>query len=303
MIKNLLWSLLLVTAALSANDAKQDSLLIINMKNEPVLPNRFRTSKMPFKDEFKHVTRKGFDGLNISGSSQFSALSLEKIIETINWKNTFYVVDLRQESHGFINGDAVTWYTYRNWGNRGKTLGQIETEEDNLIKSVLTQQKINLYLITAEDKNATPLPEAVAVPTDIKNAYTEKTLARQLKVQYYRIPVTDHIKPTNFDIDRFVSFVKALPKNAWVHFHCSAGAGRTSTFMAMFDMMRNAKEITFDEIIDRQNAIGGKDLLEVNDTKPSKAWKIPYAEDRLDFLMEFYDYCKNNQDNFNTKWR
>lgn len=304
MIKKVLWSLLLMAMVLSAfvDASEQETLLIIKMKDEAILPEGFRTCKTPFSDKFKDLNRQGFEDLNISGSSQFSVKSLEKILETINWNQMFFVVDLRQECHGYINGNAVTWYTNRNWGNRDLSLRQIENKENDLIASVLKMKKINLYQITAEDKNATLMPEAIPILTDVKNAFTERKLAEHLNLQYFRIPVTDHMKPTDKDINRFVSFIKVLPKNVWIHFHCSGGIGRTTSFMAMFDMMRNAKILSFDEIIQRQIAIGGKDLADVVETKVTKAWKAPFAVERYEMLKQFYKYCRTNDDNFNTSW-
>ena len=34
-------------------------------------------------------------------------------------------------------------------------------------------------------------------------------------------------------VDYFIDFVENQPENTWLHFHCKAGAGRTTTFMIM----------------------------------------------------------------------
>ena len=39
------------------------------------------------------------------------------------------VFDLRQEDHGFINGEPVSWYATNNWANVGKTQSEIVAEE------------------------------------------------------------------------------------------------------------------------------------------------------------------------------
>ena len=39
------------------------------------------------------------------------------------------IVDLRQESHGFLNGNAISWYGTRNAANEGKIGRQIEAEQ------------------------------------------------------------------------------------------------------------------------------------------------------------------------------
>ena len=73
--------------------------------------------------------------------------------------------------------------------------------------------------------------------------------------------------------------------------HCPAGRGRTTTFLAMYDMMRNAVNVSFDDILARQAMIGGKDLTEpfaIGD------WRYEHHFERLQFLMDFYNYCLEN---------
>src|SRR5262245_9771334 len=56
--------------------------------------------------------------LRCSGSAQPSAAAFLEIRCRLAHVRTddLYVVDLRQESHGFVNGAAVSWYAAHNWG-------------------------------------------------------------------------------------------------------------------------------------------------------------------------------------------
>src|SRR5258708_7019779 len=107
-------------------DRQADNLLLIlNMDNQKVLPRNFRMTRM--SDELYNATQQGslstvglFE-LNASASGQFSQQGLEKILELIP-SNHILLLDLREESHGFINGIAVSWYSEKDWGNRGKNL-------------------------------------------------------------------------------------------------------------------------------------------------------------------------------------
>ena len=67
----------------------------------------------------------------------------------------------------------------------------------------------------------------------------------------------------------------------------------------MYDMMRNARNVSLDDIVHRQWLLGGIDLLEVNTKVP---WKKEYAEKRADFIRKFYRYSKENKDGFKTTW-
>ncbi len=113
-------------------------------------------------------------------------------------------------------------------------------------------------------------------------------------MNYLRITVTDHEKPLDDQVDLFVETVRNLSQGTWLHFHCRGGAGRTTTFMAMYDMMKNSKNVSFNDIMKRQNLIGGSDLLSGEDEDGT--------QDRLDFMNMFYNYCKENQNGFQTSW-
>ncbi|HLB58232.1 MAG TPA: hypothetical protein VJL60_05410, partial [Gammaproteobacteria bacterium] len=133
----------------------------------------------------------------------------------------------------------------------------------------------------------------------VQNVKSEQQLTSEYHVSYKRFYVEDFHRPDDLDTDRFVSLAKNTPANTWLYFHCRAGRGRTTTFMAMYDMMRNAKTVSFDDIIGRQLAIGGSDLRDL----PNKnSFKYKYATERLTFLKNFYKYSKENNDDFSTTW-
>lgn len=143
------------------------------------------------------------------------------------------------------------------------------------------------------------LPKGKSINTisEINNpesVQTEEELAKNLGMSYLRITVTDHEKPLDDQVDLFVESVKNLPQDIWLHFYCRGGAGRTTTFMAMYDMMHNAKNVSFEDIMKRQTLIGGSDLLKGEDQDES--------QDRLNFMNVFYNYCKDNKDGFQTSW-
>jgi protein tyrosine phosphatase len=92
--------------------------------------------------------------------------------------------------------------------------------------------------------------------------------------------------------------MKQIPQNQWLYFHCKGGKGRTTTFMAMVDMIHNAKQHSFEEILIRQQKLGGQNLLNLNPAKPLNN----YAAERLEFLNSFYQYCQQNNVG-KTSWK
>ncbi len=270
-----------------------ETLLLINMKDEAVLPSSFRKAQDAFKQSAHPLpSRQGLDNLKLSGSAQFSEKGLEAILNHLQAPSHFYILDLRQESHGFMNGMAMSWYADKNWINVGKNLKVIDEEENDLLQRALRKQVQSI-----EDRyKHQPHAHSTASFT-VYQVANEQQLAHSYQLNYFRIPVTDHVKPTDDQVDLFVAFVKQLPKEHWLHIHCAAGHGRTTTFMSMYDIMHNAQTVSFDDIMQRQFLIGGFDLKKTRAT-----WKQPFAEARLQFLQDFYNYARQNQDGFATSW-
>ena len=97
------------------------------------LPRNFRMGSDKYVGVTKTgimPTRKGMDTMNASASSCFSEKELEAILKKVPVKpSQFYDVDLRGESHGYLNGTAVSWFANHDWGNDGRT------EKSSLLRS------------------------------------------------------------------------------------------------------------------------------------------------------------------------
>jgi hypothetical protein len=61
----------------------------------------------------------------------------------------------------------------------------------------------------------------------------------------------------------------------------------------MYDIMKNAKKVDLDDIVKRQV------LLSNMSSTSAQGF---YNEERKNFLTNFYNYSKENNDNFKTKW-
>ena len=99
-----------------------------------------------------------------------------------------------------------------------------------------------------------------------------------------------------------VPFSVVLPDDAWLHFHCRAGKGRTTSYMAMYDMMRNP-QVPCEDIISRQYLLGGAYLaFELQNPQPSQ-WRAKYYQEKAQMIRKFYQYVQENrQSNFKMKW-
>lgn len=264
---------------------------VIDVTNDNVLPGKFRTTKDAIDEETaKGVDLTGLSDLNMSGSKTPSKNAL-KLIKEKTAGYDLYDVDLRKESHGMVDGMVVSWFGERDDANKELSEEQVITDEKNRLKKIADAGSAEFEV----------LPKGKSVDlTEVKNitkVQTEEETAKELGIGYIRIQVADHFKPEAKQIEQFVSFVNGLSDKAWLHFHCRGGAGRTTTFMCMYDMMKNAKKVSFDDIVKRQAIIGGKDLLEGNAED-----KANPEDTRAIALRKFYDYCHDNNDNFKTTY-
>ena len=134
----------------------------------------------------------------------------------------------------------------------------------------------------------------------VERASIERDVVQRAGASYVRITVTDHTRPLDDEVDRFVLAVRALSENAWAHFHCEAGLGRTTTFMVLFDILRNANRVSLDDLVGRQKILSnGYDVLQPNE--PGN-WKAPYAAERAAFVRAFYEYARANPNGRPQLW-
>jgi hypothetical protein len=261
----------------------------IDLTLASALPRNFRTADDPLKaGDGKMPSTTGLIDLHASGSGEFTADNLKLLLARMHGPVTIF--DLRQETHIFVNGLPVSWYATRDWANVGRSQTEIEETEAAWAQSLGPGSEIAVRPGHPVKKgNAdSVVPQQVIV----KEASIERDLASGAGTGYVRIAVTDHTRPLDEAVDRFIVAVRALPDDAWAHFHCEAGLGRTTTFMVLYDMLRNAARVSLEDIVHRQKLLGSD--YDVLHPAGSANWKAPYMEDRIAFIRAFYDYARAN---------
>lgn len=247
--------------------ALSDVNLVEDAPNNNTLPHHFRIiSSKTNLGENQDINLEGLDKLNMSGSAQFTESALSLIKDSIPNNYSIIAVDLREESHGFINGIAVSWKNSNNSANKGLSLPEVLSAENKLLQSITLDTPITFHNT-----------KETVVPKSVQN---ELELTKSKEIGYIRIPVTDGHVPTDDMVDYFIDFVNKLPNNAWLHFHCKAGIGRTTTFMIMYDIMKNYKDVSLDDIIKRQVVLSGMSDKNAQDF---------YSGDHFKFLNDFYN--------------
>lgn len=296
---------ILLSSTLPAYPAEKSSLpvwLIHDWRGKDVnFLRNYRSMSSKFhkiKDGPEAPSRTGLAGLNISGSAQFGRSSLESMKEKLG-RYRVVVVDLRQESHGFINGLPVSWFRGRNQINWGKTLEDIEADEKARLATLFKARTVKVFTLELPEKPGGFKKGDDPMTVKVHTVSTERELCEELGIFYMRMPVPDYMRPSDKQVDRFVRLARSVGQDSWIYVHCEAGDGRTTTFLAMYDMMRNAKNVSMEDIMTRQWLLGGIDLKSVKSKIP---WKQDFATRRRDFVEKFYQYCRDNKDNFKTTW-
>lgn len=186
---------------------------VSNASHYNQVPETFRkTSDISSIKNNANLNLTGLDKLNISGSHQFSGHNLPILIKNIDTKLPITIVDLRQESHGFINSFPVSWANTQNNANVGLSKDEVIKKEKNDLDTIKLGEPIKVY------NN----PNFTVIPVTVEN---EEKLVTSNSLSYIRIPVTDNNLPTDDMVDYFIETIKSQPKNTWLHFHCKHGVG------------------------------------------------------------------------------
>jgi len=269
----------------------------IDSKLDKALPRNFRTTDDPLKaTDGKTPSTTGLMDLHASGSGEFTADNLKLLLARMHGLVTIF--DLRQETHIFVNGLPVSWFATRDWANVGRSQTAIEADEAAWVQSLGPGSEIAVR--PGEPVKKGNADSAVPQRVIVKEANIERDLVSSAGANYVRVAVTDHTRPLNDEVDRFIVAVRALQENAWAHFHCEAGLGRTTTFMVLYDMLRNATRVSLEDIVRRQKLLG-YDYDVLRPAGPGN-WKAPYVEDRIAFVRAFYNYARVNPNGRPQMW-
>ncbi|HEV3033924.1 MAG TPA: hypothetical protein VGX72_03955 [Solirubrobacteraceae bacterium] len=250
---------------------------------------------------------------NASGSHQLDTKRLVEILKlevVARYHPTnIFLVGLREETHGFLEGRAVSWYADNDFANVGQPLRWIMADE--ACRLALVQQQPSTRVFAIETDSADNREQDRKKPTcyqdiAVAKAETEEMVSRGLgaevgcPVTYVRIPVTDHCAPTQAALEQLRKDVWGkVSSNSWVHFHCHGGDGRTTTFLALYDMLcwkPKASLPSLEVFACRQCELftyyldpkgGGCGKCTPKPITKATLWKLPLAEQRWAVLEAF----------------
>ncbi len=262
--------------------------------------NQIETGNLHYFDENAQLqpfstlpSREGLEDLNVSGSAQFTYQGFQWILNEISQRggdlSSLINVDLREEYHCFFKGAPISYYIPGNCLNFGHKNDHIRQQEHQWIEDLKQESFITIEkVIEKQDgllKSTDQLTYPLENPDEISSE--QKFIEEEQGIEYVRIPIGDHTKPTPEDVEEILSFFKRIHPSQWVHFHCAGGKGRTTTLMLLYDIFCNYQRYPHLKLIDyvlRHYLIGGINLF----TYPHISWKSEAALARAQFIRDFY---------------
>ena len=223
-------------------------------------------------------------GINAIASAQFSEDELQKLRQKYP-NEKIVIVDLRQESHGFINGRPVLWRSYFEKINQNKEISEILSDEKSRLDTAKKDHEIVINEVIKRDKESGWYEDVAPKIITVNQAISEKDLAQKNGFEYQRFSIRDFDIPKAKEFSRMINFIKNLPEDKKIYVHCAGGRGRTAMFLVILDIIKNGKKVELEEIFKRQNKLGGARLDEIS---KEEAWSKKLATERLKMLEDFY---------------
>lgn len=197
------------------NDAHKTTLVLDQIPaSDPV---NYRIARLyDFGADAHALNSSDLAGLHLSGSAEFTPASFSKIVADA--QRPVVVFDLRQESHAFIDGHAVTWQALHDWSNIGKTSEAVILDERKKLEALKSREVVPVYT-----GDCAPHPQVPVLPC--RDLMTELDLVENGShgARYLRLTVTDHARPSDAMIDHFLLLLRAIAHKHHCHFHCRAG--------------------------------------------------------------------------------
>lgn len=247
---------------------------------------RFLGKKLEKNTSNKSLNLTGLEKLSISGSAQFTKHQLgnliTKILNAKSQTKKIFIIDLRQESHGFLGNLPFRFYAKDNAINKDIPIDKIDEVESYEISKLDSLEVLNIFSKNENEKPISLEPENIKTEKEIVEFYQSFLAIKNVEIEYVRFHLQDHHFVHDDEMHKLKELLSSIDfKDTWIHFHCAGGKGRTTSFMIMTDMFFNKHNIPFEHYLMRHSYIGGSDFIEKK--------KSPKADTRYDDLLEFYN--------------
>lgn len=246
----------------------------------------FRTAQSPLKASRFSLDLKGLKDMKMSGSGRLSQEKIKRYFKDI--PKPVAIIDVRAEKDYFVKGIPASWLGIRvlenGFEDRLKTTSFLKLPLHHIKWSL--RRIINLgfgYDITP----ATLL--------------SEEQFLKDNGFLYFCFEGKRHCAHTPEAVQKFLDYLETQPEDIWIHFHCANGRGRTTTFMILYDIYKNARITSLENIILRQHLLGGENVFDVA-LRPKGTWSKTDLLKRKELVEKFYTYMTAKSGYPKIKW-
>lgn len=317
----------------------------LRLRENPVYSLRQPYMRVLDKQAFIGLDMNTWAGLYFSGSRQFGVADFSILnrhfYESLAHESCpvpapavkVVIVDLRQESHFFLNGLPVYLRCPHNWANgalyptdpslppadrrAAHRAADDKMARDELlrIRHLETCSGDVRFLDSKHDVAPTAskrISELVTEADLVSNINTALpgalfNASRLRTFEYLRIRAPDHGAPSEDTINDFVGALLLHHRAAlasditpWFHFHCNAGRGRSAYFLALYDILANAYSTPLDVILARQRVLSDYNKLgrlyapaEIGTMEGEDPVEQVELNKRTATLALFYEYARS----------
>jgi hypothetical protein len=199
----------------------------------------------------------GLRELSASGGPIIDFPTLKKKLRAVN--KPVVIVDGMKEHHGYLNGIPITFFGYHR-------------------RSPDLRYMARRLLFTGTTRVKT---EAIKQECEV---------AKRYGFGYANIRIDSKLVTPEASVDEFVAYFDKAPKDAWFHFHCRHGKGRTSIALVMYDIMRNAPQVALEDIVRRQHLLGSVNLSDTKVWRKKSTYPSKALQRRKKFIHDFYAF-------------
>lgn len=273
--------LLILTIAFFLGVHFESKSLNFGSTNDPFLNKRLKN------DCCRNVNKEGLSELNAYGSGLVKYYGNFKNyykdnIQSVNGK--LYIVSLLPNDIYYYNDRCLRWYGV------------------GYFNSNLGDPIIHREIMKSAYKKLIRLVYGNPPTYDLSQLRTEQEITKELGIEYL-MPLKGSGEWLNNDqfIEDTIRFFESLPNNSHLYVHCAHGRGRTTSYLVLYDIFKNAKKIPLKDIADRHYCLGREDVLNT-DVWVKGTWTQEALDARKDLMVRFYDFMTDTKGYGHQSW-
>ncbi len=231
---------------------------------------RFRSTHNITISKEEDVNLAGLEDLRISGSNRPVFSDLKDKLKHV--KGKIYLVDLTGGEQIYYKGIYPLEF-----------LGRSERNQKHFIN------KLRRFLVNG------------FAPFKEEDFVSESVLAHQHGFEYIQLYNHRGYTPEDQLVDKIIKIINSVEPDDWIHFHCSAGRGRTTMAMVLTDIIKNGKKVPVDHIVRRAHLMGGENLFNT-EVWANGTYTKETLERRKHRIIEFHEYVNDPEGYGKRDW-